>query len=88
MASLDPIANVPETRAAEPTRVSAVAADDGPVAAAADKLRAEREAQRASELLPDRLENHSFRWWYRAHRFPREKARSPGVRWPCPRHTL
>jgi len=55
MASLEPIASVPETRAAEPTRVSAVAADDGPIAAAADKLRAERDAQRATELLPANL---------------------------------
>jgi hypothetical protein len=55
MASLEPIANVPETRAAEPTRVSAVAADDGPVAQAAAKLRAERDEQRKTERLPANL---------------------------------
>ena len=54
MASLEPIASVPETRAAEPTRVSASDAD-GPVAQAAAKLRAEQEAHRKNELIPANL---------------------------------
>ena len=55
MASLDPIPSLPETRAAEPTRVSAVVANDGPVAQAAAKLRAEQEAQRKNEMVPANL---------------------------------
>jgi len=55
MASLEPIPNLPETRAAEPARVSAVAAAGGPVAQAAAKLRAEEEVQRKSDLLPANL---------------------------------
>ena len=56
MASLEPISSLPETRAAEPTRVSAVEANyNGPVAEAAAKLRAEQEAQRKNALLPDNL---------------------------------
>ena len=57
MTSLDPIAISPETRAAEPTRVSANR-PQGPVAEAADKLRAEQEAQRKSDLLPANLKLH------------------------------
>ena len=57
MASLDPIATSPETRAAEPTRVSANQSQN-PVAAAAAKLRAERDAQRQSQLLPADLKLH------------------------------
>ena len=54
MASLTPIASLPDTRAAEPTRVSA---DDGtgPVAEAAAKLRAEQEEQRRTDMLPTTL---------------------------------
>ncbi|MBI3439928.1 MAG: hypothetical protein HY054_14980 [Proteobacteria bacterium] len=56
MASLDPIPSLPETRAAEPTRVSAVEPHrTGPVAEAAAKLRAEQEAQRKNELIPANL---------------------------------
>ena len=55
MASLDPIHSLPETRAAEPTRVSAVETTGGPVAAAAAKLRAEQDAQRRTDLLPANL---------------------------------
>jgi hypothetical protein len=54
MASLEPIASLSETRAAEPTRVSANQ-PDGPVAEAAAKLRSEQEAQRKNELLPANL---------------------------------
>jgi len=55
MASLEPIASLSETRAAEPTRVSAVAANAGPVAEAAAKQHAEQEARRKTELLPANL---------------------------------
>lgn len=56
MASLTPILSLPDTRMAEPTRVSAVEAEtSGPVAEAASKLRAEQEAQRKNELLPANL---------------------------------
>ena len=55
MASLYPIASVPETRAAEPTRVSAIDESQGPVAEAADKLRAEQEERRQNEMLPRNL---------------------------------
>ena len=54
MASLDPIANLADTRAAEPTRVSANE-PHGPVAEAAQKLRAEQEARRQTEMLPTNL---------------------------------
>ena len=54
MASLYPIASVPETRAAEPTRVSGDATQ-GPIAQAAAKLRAEQEARRHDEMLPTNL---------------------------------
>jgi hypothetical protein len=57
MASLDPIAISLQTRAAEPTRVSANQ-PQGPVAQAAAKLRAEREAQHKNELLPANLKLH------------------------------
>src|SRR5262245_57782459 len=54
MASLSPIAALPETRAAEPTRVSA---EDGtgPLAEAAAKPRAEQEEQLRTEMLPTNL---------------------------------
>lgn len=55
MASLDPISSLPDTRAAEPTRVSAVETNAGPVAEAAAKLRAEQESQRKTEMLPANL---------------------------------
>jgi hypothetical protein len=58
MASLPPIGTLPDIRAAEPTRVSAVAADDGPIAQAAAKIRAEQEVQRKHELLPANLMVH------------------------------
>ena len=45
---------MPETRAAEPTRVSGDETQ-GPVAEAADKLRAEQAAQRQNALLPTNL---------------------------------
>src|SRR6185503_8854699 len=57
MTSLDPITSSPETRAAEPTRVSANSRQ-GPVAQAAAKLRAEQETQRQHELLPANLKLH------------------------------
>lgn len=55
MASLDPIASLPETRAAEPTRVSVNQTDGGPVAEAAEKMRAEQDERRQTEMLPTRL---------------------------------
>jgi hypothetical protein len=57
MASLPPIATLPETRAAEPTRPSANEAD-GPVALAAAKIRADQETQRQHELVPANLMVH------------------------------
>ena len=57
MASLDPIPSLPDTRAAEPTRVS-VNQVDGPVAEAAAKLRAEQDTQRKNELVPATLKLH------------------------------
>jgi hypothetical protein len=56
MASLDPIASIPDTRAAEPTRVSDSGHANGPVADAAEKMRIEQEAARKNELLPSKLE--------------------------------
>jgi hypothetical protein len=57
MTSLDAITSSPDTRAAEPTRVSANQ-PQGPVAEAAAKLRAEREAQREAALRPANLKLH------------------------------
>src|SRR5262245_8171345 len=54
MASLPPIASLPETRSAEPMRV--LPADgEGPVAQAAAKIRAEQESERKQQLLPANL---------------------------------
>jgi len=55
MASLPPIATSPDTRATESARVSAVASDDGPIAQAAAKLRADQDAQRKNEMHPANL---------------------------------
>ncbi|MBS0384098.1 MAG: hypothetical protein JSS00_01965 [Proteobacteria bacterium] len=54
MASLELIASLPETRAAEQARVTALEAP-GPVAKAAAKLRAQQDAQRRNDLLPPTL---------------------------------
>jgi len=55
MASLNPIASVPETRAAEPSRSSVNQTDGGPVAEAAEKMRAEQEERRQTDMLPTKL---------------------------------